>query len=100
TVPAPEPASSSLASEIGLLSPMHEAWRSGDVNAVARAIGEHERRFPRGVLAEERDALKVMLACRSADPKRAAQLASEFAAGHPGSPHKGRVSVACGDKRD
>jgi hypothetical protein len=96
----PEPPSPSLATELGLLSQMHEAWRSGDVNAAARAIADHERRFPRGVLAEERDALKAMLACRNSDAKRAAQYAADFAAAHPGSPHNGRVAAACRDKRD
>ena len=91
----PAIASSSLGSEVALLSRMHEAWQVGDSTALEREIAEHERRFPRGVLSEEREAMKTMLACRRADPEHARRLGAEFAAQHPSSPHIARVASIC-----
>ncbi len=96
---APPDVASSLRSEVALLSQMHQAWQAGDTSTLEREIAEHERRFPRGVLSEERDAMKVMLACRRADAEHAQRLGAEFAAQHAGSPHIARVASVCADKR-
>jgi hypothetical protein len=90
---------SALSDEIALVAHMHEAWRAGDVSALDRSIAEHERRFPDGILAEEREAMRTMQACRRAGATRAGQFAREFALRHPGSPHLGRVGAVCAEKK-
>jgi hypothetical protein len=101
-VPA-ETASNSTASELGgelaLVSRMHAAWRAGDFPAVQAAISAHERQFPAGSLVEEREAVKVMLLCRSVSAERAGQLALQFVRQHPGSPYAARVRAACNQLR-
>jgi hypothetical protein len=87
---------SDLGSELALVSRMHQAWQDGNWPAVKDAIRAHERAYPRGTLTEERRAVAVMLACRTAEPAQARALAQDFARAHPGSTHRGRVSAACG----
>jgi|RhiMethySRZTD1v2_1073278.scaffolds.fasta_scaffold01565_13 hypothetical protein len=88
-----------LRSELAVVSRMHAAWQRGDWAGVQTAIRNHEQQFPRGTLVEEREAVKVMLACRSADPARALELGSAFASRHPGSTHAARVGEVCGRRR-
>lgn len=97
--PRPQPQTSELSSELAVVSRMHSAWQRGDWAGVRSAIQTHEQQFPRGTLTEEREAVKVMLACRSADPARAHELGSAFSSRHPGSTHAARVSAVCGAKR-
>jgi outer membrane protein assembly factor BamD (BamD/ComL family) len=42
-----------------MLKPAQRAVGQGDYSAALKAIARHRRRFPRGVLAEEREALRV-----------------------------------------
>lgn len=50
---------STLDTERTLVDRGRAALAKGDADAALRALGEHERRFPTGSLAEERDALTV-----------------------------------------
>jgi hypothetical protein len=60
----------------------------------ARAwLGEHAERFPNGVFAVEREALRVLADCEQG-PKNE-ELARAFAARHPGSPLVERLERAC-----
>jgi hypothetical protein len=88
-----------LSDELALVSRLHESWQRGDEAGVRRAVETHEQRFPRGTLVEEREAVKVMLACRNAEPVRAVGLGSAFLARYPGSTHAARVVAICGVKR-
>jgi hypothetical protein len=90
---------SELSDELTIVSRIQQAWQRGDVAGVRRAVETHEQRFPRGTLTEEREAVKVMLACRSAEPGRATGLGSAFLSRYPGSTHAARVSAICGVKR-
>ena len=45
--------------ELALLQPAHEAYEKGDFSGMLRILQEHARAFPRGRLAEEREALRV-----------------------------------------
>jgi len=97
--PKTQPATSDLGRELSLVSRIHQAWQRGDWAGVRTAIRTHEQEFPRGTLTEEREAVKVMLSCRSADPARALELGSAFATTHPGSTHAARVAAVCGARR-
>ena len=59
--------------------------------ALAR-LSEHAERFPNGVFAVERDALRILARCEEA-PHEA--LAQQFAKQHPGSPLWQRLDRAC-----
>ena len=62
----------------------------------ARAwLAEHAARFPHGVFAVERDALRILARCDQG-PKSPA-LARKFAEQHPGSPLVERLERACSD---
>ena len=96
--PKSQPGESELSNELAVVSRMQSAWQRGDWAGVRSAIRAHEQQFPRGTLTEEREAVKVMLACRSAEPTRALELGSSFSSKHPNSTHAARVSTICGGK--
>ncbi len=74
-----------LGAERVLLDRARRSLLHGDPLGALAAVGEHERRFPRGVLSEERDALRVeaLVAAARFDDARAS--AAAFHAAHPGS---------------
>jgi hypothetical protein len=85
----PLPGASSGASGLGverlLLDRARRSLLHGDASAALASVVEHERRFPRGALSEERDALRVeaLVAATRYDEARAS--AAAFHAAHPGS---------------
>jgi hypothetical protein len=97
--PKPQPPASELSGELAVVSRMQSAWQRSDWAGVRSAIRDHEQRFPRGTLSEEREAVKVMLACRSTEPARAIELGASFSSRHPNSTHAARVSAVCGGNK-
>jgi hypothetical protein len=91
---------SELGNELALISRMHAAWRAGDFASVGSAIRAHEQRFPKGSLAEEREAMKIMVSCRSSSRDLAAQLASAYVKQHAASPYAARVNAACSGRSE
>jgi hypothetical protein len=70
---AAQVSASTLDTERTLVDRGRAALAKGDADAALRALGEHERRFPAGSLAEERDALTVralVVAGRKSDASR------------------------------
>ena len=71
-----------LAAERALLDRVQRALRAGDVAGAQRALDAHARRFPTGILAEEREALaiKTLVAAgrRREAQKRAAMFRERF----------------------
>jgi len=66
--PAPPPAAKpaardTLSHEVVLLSRATSALRTGDLAAALRALDEHARRYPHGVLREERRAARAQALC-------------------------------------
>jgi hypothetical protein len=104
--PAPEPAPSSspspaapadaLAEETRLLRDADAATRAGDATRALALLAEHARRFPRGALAEERDAETVLALCAAGRTEDARAAARRFLAARPGSALAGRVRSSCG----
>jgi hypothetical protein len=74
-----------LAAERALLDEARGDLRSGNVAGALSSLDAHARRFPAGVLAEERDAMNVraLVAAARIEDARAAGL--RFRAAHPGS---------------
>ncbi len=57
---------------------------------------EHARRFPRGLLAQEREVLAIDALIRLGRTSDATQRAQAFAAAHPSSPHRRRIDALLG----
>ncbi|HEX6837102.1 MAG TPA: outer membrane protein assembly factor BamD, partial [Polyangia bacterium] len=74
-----------LAAEHALLADARSAMQSSDAARALAILDDHARRFPRGQLAEERDALRVGALWLSGDHAAARRHADEFARRHPGS---------------
>ncbi|HXI54803.1 MAG TPA: hypothetical protein VNO55_02005 [Polyangia bacterium] len=93
---APPPPASDLAAETALLRAADRALRQGDPATAMARLDEHAARFPRGALAPERAAERLIVACEvgAADPIRVDQ----FLATHAASPFAARVRRACAPK--
>lgn len=79
--------------EAALVAEIDAALRAGDRVRASGLIAEHERRFPRGLLVDEREAARVLVRCASAPDPAAAD---EFLRAHPRSPLHARIVAACG----
>ncbi len=78
--------------ESRLLVAARAALRAGDVSRAAAALSELEARFPRGMLGQEREVLKIELMAARGDRAGAARRAERFVAAHPNSPHAKNLS--------
>ena len=67
-----------LAAERALLDRVQSALRAGDVSGAQRAIGAHARRFPTGILAEEREALAIKTLVAAGRHQEAQKRAAKF----------------------
>jgi len=84
-LPGASPGATGLGAERLLLDRARRSLLHGDDGAALAFIGEHERRFPRGVLSEERDALRVEALVAGTRYEEARASAAAFHAAHPGS---------------
>ncbi len=76
-----------LGAELALLRAARTALASAAPEQALRELAEHQRRFPGGLLAEERMVLRVQALCESGATEQARAAAQEFSNAHPGSPH-------------
>lgn len=81
--------------EVELIGRARRAFARGDLEALDAALDDHARRFPAGVLAEERLAYAVQLACRRGDRDRD-DLRTSFTRRFPGSHHHRAIRETCG----
>ncbi len=82
--------------EAALVGAIDAALRSGDSGGALRLAAEHQRRFPQGVLVEEREGARVVARCSSGRGPSASDAATAFLATHPRSPMRARINAACG----
>lgn len=80
--------------ELALIERMHAAMRVGKPAHALELCAEHAERWPRGVFAEEREAVRAIASCalRADDAVARAQL---FLRKHPRAPTAERVAAAC-----
>jgi hypothetical protein len=81
--------------ELGLVSSMQLALRSGNAARALALANEHARRFPSGTLSQEREGARAIARCQLAEPAARASMQSAFEARYPGSPYAARVKAAC-----
>ncbi len=97
--PTPEPTTvpseDTLASELRLLQQAKSAMRDGRVAQAKTALREHGRSFPNGQLAEDREALWVVVRCGE-DSRNTGRVV--FEAAYPSSHHLVAIRAACEKK--
>ncbi len=81
-----------LAEEVALLSRATSALRAGHAAEALKALDEHQSRFPRGALSEERRAAKAEALCSLG---RVSEGRAELARLAPQSPTAARARKAC-----
>jgi hypothetical protein len=80
-----------LAAESGLLQNARAELRRGNLDEAGQALTQLSRRFPRGVLNQERDVLRIELLSARGDVAGARRLAARFLRAHPESPHAAQL---------
>jgi hypothetical protein len=82
-----------LAQEVAILSRATRELRSGRAQAALKSIEEHQRRFPAGLLSEERRAAKAQALCALGRIAEAKAELSRLA--NPQSPNAARARQMC-----
>jgi len=85
-----------LAQEVALLSRATSALRAGHAADALALLNEHQRKFPKGVLSEERRAAKAQALCSLG---RQTEGRAELARLAPRSPAAVRAQQACGNSK-
>jgi hypothetical protein len=94
--PAPTPApGGTLAAENRLLAQARTALLDGQPEQALLRLGEHARRFPDGVLSEERQALRAVALCEAGRDTEGDAAARAFLLEHPHAALAQRVRSAC-----
>jgi hypothetical protein len=86
----------SLAEEVRLLSRAERQLSEGRADDALKTLGEHERQFPGGALAEERLAARVQSLCALGRMSEAKADLMRLARSYPRSPHVDRARRFCG----
>jgi hypothetical protein len=87
--PTRPPSASTFALELSLLEPARRSIAHGDFAGALAAIARHQREYPRGQLAEEREALRVRAIWGMGDKAAAERVATSFRKRYP---HSGLLS--------
>ena len=90
-----EPAEGALTVETRLVSDARTAARAGDSSRALALLEQHARRFPGGVLAEERDAERAVLLCTSGRTGEGRTRAARFFRDYPKSALGANVRARC-----
>ncbi|AKV02620.1 hypothetical protein AKJ09_09283 [Labilithrix luteola] len=86
--------SDDIDAQLVLITQAQRALERGEPNAALTALARHERDYPRGSLAPEREGLRAIASC---DAKRSngRALAERFVAANPSSPLVARIRKSC-----
>jgi hypothetical protein len=89
-------ASDRLAEEVALLSRATSNLNAGRAGEALKALDEHQRKFPGGVLTEERRGARAHALCALGLRGEAEKELSRLARSSPGSPHLAQARKWCG----
>jgi len=84
-----------LAEEVALLSRAETELHAGRPAKALVALAEHQRKFPRGALAEERTAARIQALCALGRNDEANAQLRQLLHISPNSPQEGRARQAC-----
>ena len=88
-----------LAEEIALLSRAETELRAGRPAKALLVLAEHQRKFPRGTLAEERTAARIQALCALGRRDEANAQLAQLLHISPNSAHERRARQACREPR-
>jgi len=97
---AARPAADGLAQEVAILSRAGAELHAGRPAAALAALAEHQRRFPAGVLTQERSAARAQALCALGRSKEARAELERLARMSPNSPLEAQARKACGSALD
>lgn len=95
TKPARRPTRAGVDDEAPLVAAALEALAQGDPKRALVSLASHRKRFPNGVMTEDREALRIAAMCRVDPHADIATLRADFLRRWPSSPHASRVRGAC-----
>lgn len=84
-----------LSEEVAILARAETALHSARPDVALKALDEHERKFPNGVLAEERTAARIQALCSLGRTAEADAWLARLARMSPHSPNEERARQAC-----
>jgi hypothetical protein len=97
---SPAAAANGLADERRLLDGARAALSRGEAASAMPPLDEHARRFPHGVLTEEREALAIQALARGGRTREAEERAARFEKAFPGSFMSPAIKDALGAAHD
>lgn len=83
--------------EATLVAAIDAALRAGDTTRALELASAHERRFPHGLLSQEREGARIVARCMSGSGASAG--ADRFLSRYPTSPMRDRILAACGSPK-
>ncbi|MEM6994930.1 MAG: tetratricopeptide repeat protein, partial [Myxococcota bacterium] len=83
--------------ELDLIKQATQATQRGAYKTATTLLRTHKREYPRGALAQDREALRAIVLCNSGKAKAGRAAATRFARRFPDSVHTKRVHEACVD---
>ncbi len=96
TAKSPSHASSStLEAELGIVGRAQKSLKSGQPGEALRALDEHARRFPSGVLAVERSGVRTVALCQAGRLDEGRAAARSYLRLVPNSVLSKRIRIAC-----
>ena len=81
-----------LSAESALLTQARAQLRNGDVNAAQQVLRTLHKKFPKGMLRQEREVLAIEVLAARGQKDAARQRAQAFVAAYPESPHSAQLS--------
>jgi hypothetical protein len=93
--PSFTPSARDLDAEIELLHSARQSLQAGQWSGALDKLNEHARRFPKGILASERQASVAIALCRSGDVSAGKTRALRYLSRNPKSPLADRVRASC-----
>jgi hypothetical protein len=91
TTPRPVPSTTSLVEEGRLLAKARQLVQSGQGPRALEVLRVSESRYPRAVLAQEREVVTIEALALAGNAASAKQRAQRFLKRYPSSPHAGRL---------
>jgi hypothetical protein len=91
--PSKRPHMNALLAESALLQTARAQLRSGALADTERTLAQLQRRFPRGVLGQERDVLRIELLRARGEHAAAERAVQSFLRSYPESPHAAQLSA-------
>lgn len=94
----PKPAEDLVAEEVALLADARTALGAGEAGRAIKLLARHRKRFPNGLLANERDVSWITALCVLGKVDEARTKAQAFLRAHGSSPHAAKVRASCGGR--